>query len=125
MGAWLEWRGLIRPNEHAAHRGFWCPACRTLHVMDERWTFDGNYESPTFTPSLSSKTGHYVGGAQLQSDGKCGICESAKERGVRSICCVCHLNLTAGQIIFHADCTHELAGRTVPMTRPPEQAEDG
>lgn len=108
MGAWLPWRGVLRPNEHAPHLGFWCPACETLHVFDERWHFDGNYERPTFTPSLKISSGHHVQGMQLRPDGKCGICESARERGVRSICGICHINVTAGQIFYHPDCTHAM-----------------
>lgn len=119
MGRWLGWRGLVRTNEHGAHMGIWCPACRTTHVYDERWAFDGNWDCPTFTPSMSSKIGHHVQGSPLTPDGKCCICESARARGVESICCVCHLNVTAGQIIYHGDCTHGWGGRTVPMSLPP------
>lgn len=125
MGAWLEWRGVLRLNEHEPHRGFWCPACRRLHVYDERWTFNGNYEAPTFTPSLKVSSGHHVAGMQMQADGKCGICERARERGVRSICGICHLHVTNGKILYSSDCTHELAGQTVAMTiKPPDDDAD-
>ena len=52
-----------------------------------KWDFDGNLECPTFTPSLKN-TG-----------------ESE----------VCHLFVKAGQIEYCTDCTHALAGQTVPM----------
>jgi hypothetical protein len=113
---------MLRLNEYPAHIGFYCPACEMLHVFDERWKFDGNFEKPTFTPSLRTSSGHYVAGSQKRPDGKCGICENAKERGVQSICGVCHLNVTKGSIQFHADCTHGMAGQTVAMTVRPNTA---
>lgn len=45
---------------------FWCPGCQCHHTFNvgrERhpvWTFDGNMETPTFSPSL-----HYVGRCHL------------------------------------------------------------
>lgn len=120
MGIWTEWRGVLRLNEYPQHIGFYCPACKTLHVFDERWTFNGNYECPTFTPSLRTSSGHYVAGSRRQPDGNCGICEKAKERGVRSICGVCHLNVIDGKIQFHADCTHAMAGSVIEMTIGPQ-----
>lgn len=123
MGNWTTWQGLVRLNEHAAHRGTWCPACQAMHVFDERWAFDGNFEAPTFTPSMSSKYGCFVEGAPRRPDGKCDICERHKANGTRTPCCICHFNVTKGQIIFHADCTHGWGGRTVALTRPPEGAE--
>lgn len=29
-----------------------CPACGNGHLFDHRWTFNGNYESPTFDGSM-------------------------------------------------------------------------
>jgi hypothetical protein len=123
VGVWLEWRGVLRLNEYPQHIGFYCPACKTLHVFDERWTFDGDYDQPTFTPSLRTSSGHYVAGSQRRPDGKCGICESAKERGVQSICGMCHLNVTKGRVTFHADCTHDMAGQTAAMVAKPDDAQ--
>jgi hypothetical protein len=52
------------------------------------WDFDGNLERPTFSPSLKN-TNDGMG--------------------------VCHLFVKAGQIEYCPDCTHKLAGKTVPM----------
>lgn len=30
----------------------WCPACDEPHSFDERWTFDGNHDAPTFRASM-------------------------------------------------------------------------
>lgn len=71
---------------------FWCPGCKTNHLFDVRtdgghpnWTFNGDMERPTFSPSLHYPTQ------------------------------VCHLFLRDGAIQFLGDCTHELAGKTVAL----------
>jgi len=75
-------------SENGNHIGyaFYCPGCKYNHMVDERWKFDGNYERPTFTPSLITTT------------------------SIR-----CHLNITNGMINFHIDSEHDLAGKIVPM----------
>ena len=72
---------------------FLCPGCDEAHVFYlPRWTFDGNRESPTMTPSLLlRRPGH-----------------------------VCHLFLTSGRLQFLSDCTHELAGKTVDLPPIPD-----
>jgi Family of unknown function (DUF6527) len=72
-----------------------CPGCDMKHhTIDlKRWTFDGNMDSPTFTPSVSCK---YAWGEEQHP-------------------VICHFNVTAGKIVFHGDCTHALKGQTVPM----------
>ena len=79
---------------------FRCPGCaeRTdfgppVHVYyteigDRGWDFNGNNESPSFTPSLKN-TDH---------TGK-----------------VCHLYVTDGKIHYCDDCFHSLKGQTVDM----------
>lgn len=92
----------------------WCPACRASHqfavdapnASGAIWTFDGNLLLPTFAPSMNIAWGNRV-------DPKC-------EHGGG----VCHYNLTAGQIIFCADSTHELAGKTVPLPPLPGHLKD-
>ena len=115
MGAWLPWRGVLRPNEDPQHLGFWCPACEQLHVYDERWRFDGNWDKPSFAPSLRTSCGHYVPNTPRMPDGRCGWCVRAEEHGRPSICRMCHLFVTEGKIIFCPDCSHDLRGQTVEM----------
>lgn len=73
---------------------FWCPGCASTHVVNlEReygpaWGWDKNGDAPTFTPSILVST----------HDKK-----------------ICHSFVKAGQIEFLSDCTHALAGQTVPM----------
>lgn len=71
---------------------FYCPGCRMDHrfiIKPPLWKFDGNWEAPTFTPSLKWDS-----------------------KGVTQ----CHLIITNGLIDFCNDCTHDLAGKKkVPM----------
>lgn len=53
------------------------------------WHWNNSMETPTFTPSLL----RYAGGSRPR----------------------CHTIITSGMIQFCSDCTHALAGRTVPM----------
>ena len=60
------------------------------------WTFNGNMDSPTFSPSILSSYEQWVG--------------TPKERKH-----VCHSFVTDGKIQFLSDCTHSLAGQTVEL----------
>jgi hypothetical protein len=76
---------------------FFCPACGNSHFFSvgarkgPSWSFDGNLVEPTFTPSLKVTAGP-------QDKRTC-----------------CHLNITGGKIVYHGDCTHSMAGKTIPM----------
>lgn len=74
---------------------FHCPGCGYGHpfrvtgdTSRPQWTWNGSLDKPTFTPSLMVNRDHPS---------------------------QCHLNVTDGKIIFHADCHHALAGQTVEM----------
>ncbi|WP_036292055.1 DUF6527 family protein [Methylosinus sp. PW1] len=89
--------------------GFLCPACGCLHFVDHRWSFAGDYDRPTFSPSIR------VNGVAAPTDEE--LDEYARTRKLpapRPF--VCHSFVTAGKIQFLGDCTHELAGRTVDLT---------
>jgi hypothetical protein len=82
---------------------FWCPGCDGAHQIaygtgpGPRWTYNGNPEAPTFTPSVLVT----YNGADASKDGAPPA--------------VCHSFVTDGQIQFLGDCTHALAGQTVPL----------
>lgn len=79
------------------HWWFWCPGCDDLHAYTEvsgYWTRSGSDAAPSFSPSLLVTYG------------------DADQRR-------CHLYLTNGQLRFLSDCTHDLAGKTVPLPEPP------
>jgi len=69
-----------------------CPACGNCHPLDERWTFNGDYDKPTFRASLLVNAGSV---------------EPSRP--------VCHSFITDGKIQYLSDCTHKLAGQTVEL----------
>jgi hypothetical protein len=76
------------------------------------WTFNGNFDQPTFHPSVHWKVGHYVD--NLRKD-QCGNCTYFEGKGEKSSCGVCHSWVRDGMIEFLNDCTHALAGQTVAL----------
>jgi hypothetical protein len=96
----------------------WCPACEEMHRLPDSWTFDGNLEMPTFSPSFKHSgmkaevvNGRWTGEWERDGDGKL-------------IPFVCHYILTAGQLNFCGDCTHAFAGKTVPLPALPADLTD-
>lgn len=91
-----------------------CPGCDTWHHIavetplanGARWSFDGNLEAPTFSPSLLIRTGRAVDPHFVREDG------DPPE--------TCHSFIRAWHWVFCGDSTHELAGQTVPMVPWPE-----
>lgn len=80
------------------HLYFFCPGCGCDHWItlsgDKHWSFDGNNESPTVTPSIRvfrPKT------------------EDHPEQTI------CHFYINHGQIQYLNDCVHRLAGQSVDM----------
>jgi len=68
---------------------FHCPGCGHSHPFDQRWTWNGSMESPTFTPSLLV----FKDFPELR----------------------CHSFVTDGKIQFLSDCHHSMAGQTVEI----------
>lgn len=80
---------------------FWCPGCQCAHgvwcasanpTTGAVWTFNGNMDKPTFSPSLKIEGGLRNG-----------------ENGV------CHVIVTDGILNYCGDSTHDLSGQSVPM----------
>lgn len=78
----------------------WCHGCESLHRFNvnapnaftgARWSWNGDAEKPTFSPSL------------------------VVESGVR-----CHSFLRDGVWEFLSDCTHSIAGQRVPLPDLPD-----
>ena len=67
----------------------YCPGCKKIHTFDERWKYNGNCDSPTFSPSMLVYQHCY----DLR----------------------CHSFVREGNIQFLNDCHHELAGKTVKI----------
>ena len=100
---------------------FWCPGCKKAHAVNTSstgpiWSYNGNAEAPTFSPSVLMMSGHFVPG----EEGKhcwCTVEERYPEYAGRNhpVCRRCHSFVRDGQIQFLPDSTHELAGRTVAL----------
>lgn len=82
-----------------SHHGWmiFCPACKQAHEFDERWTYNGKPEAPTFRNSMlvygwvSPDPVKYPGAPR------------------------CHSYVTDGNIEFLSDCDHEMKGTTVRL----------
>lgn len=79
---------------------FICPGCQEGHGIDDSWQFNGDWAKPTFSPSYLT-----------WNDPDPRAREGSKyQTGWR-----CHSFIRDGQIEFLPDCTHALAGQTVPI----------
>ncbi len=93
---------------------FWCPGCDMGHEVrvgngpGPRWEWNGSVDRPTFTPSVLVQ-----GVRPLTDDEHAAYMRGAGLPEARPL--RCHSFVTDGQIQFLDDCTHELAGRTVPL----------
>jgi len=95
---------------------FWCPGCQEIHFVRiegvNPWSFDGNRRAPTISPSVKVESGHYVPGHR----GDCWCNYNARHpRASPFECKRCHSFVERGEIRFLSDCTHALAGQTVPL----------
>lgn len=90
-----------------------CPCGDTHAINDKRWQVSGDAERPTFSPSVLVTTGH------LSVSGKSDACWCTykKEHPEESVftCYRCHSFVRDGMVQFLSDCTHALAGQTVPL----------
>ena len=112
--------------------GFWCPGCDQAHVIPvasthnpgSNWGYNGNPDAPTFTPSILIRSGHY---ARPVDDVHPCWCSTKDPDGEDwgFGCGICHSFVTDGQILFLGDCTHALAGQTVPIPPWPAGHGDG
>lgn len=96
----------------------WCPGCEEMHVLPDGWTFNGDVDRPTFSPSFK-----HTGVRCTFVDGK-WTGEWPRDAQGKPIPMVCHYILTAGQLNFCGDSTHPLAGTTVPLPPLPAGLQD-
>jgi len=96
---------------------FWCPGCNMAHSVrvyegaGDEWTFNGDGDAPTFTPSVLVRYPHFVPPVTPENFEEYKRNPWPQTR-VESIC---HSFVTAGRIQFLNDCTHALAGQTVSL----------
>lgn len=95
---------------------FWCPGCQEHHWIDSTWQITGGDVAPTFSPSVLVTSGHYVPGFVPGKDCWCTYNANHPTEPSHFSCRRCHSFVRSGQIEFLSDCTHQLAGQTVPMS---------
>lgn len=96
----------------------WCPGCEQMHVFTldgknasgAQWTWDGNIEAPTFSPSMHIKVGP-----------RPTVPEGRPDAGQVD---VCHYFLRAGVLEYLGDSTHALKAQRVPLPDLPEALRD-
>ena len=95
---------------------FYCKGCEECHYADERWTFNGSSDKPTFSPSI------LVRGVRMTEKGLADYeewreADYPKRNGepFDNAPTVCHSFVTDGKIQYLNDCTHKLAGQTVGL----------
>lgn len=90
---------------------YYCPGCKRPHSINHRmpprvqpvWTWNESVTSPTFHPSVDCE------GTEPSDDPE-KFDDPKFDKPYK-----CHVIITDGMINFLTDCTHSLAGQTVPM----------
>ena len=113
----------LRKWEHEDQEGltYWCQGCKSHHQISTKgpttWGWNGDAERPTFTPSVLVTSGHFVAGQPQPPD--CYVCNENAANPAEDHdgykCQRCHTFITDGMVQFLSDCTHELAGQTLPL----------
>lgn len=85
--------------DHGGSRWMWCPGCNDVHRVDDKWTWNGSTTAPTITPSILVTLDYAV----------------RPDLNRR-----CHSFLTDGVWQFLGDCSHAMAGQSVPMVPVPD-----
>jgi hypothetical protein len=102
-------RKIIRRTGHhlvGPTHAHWCPACEAMHDFAVEqpfrngalWSFNGDGDAPTFSPSMNIAVGPFPDGSIKR----------------------CHYILTAGRIAYCGDSTHALSGQTVDLPDIPD-----
>ena len=76
---------------------WFCPGCKQVHrITTDLWTWNGDRDKPTFQPSVL-------------------VTQGRLDKDMNPVDRVCHSFVKDGMMQFLGDCTHELAGQTVPI----------
>lgn len=82
-------------NNDIEIRIWWCTACDEPHQDGGKWQFNGDLESPTFSPSF--------------------LLSRPANPDANQAAYICHSFVRDGRIEYLSDCTHDYAGQTVDM----------
>lgn len=90
----------------------WCPGCRSGHTItvggSQTWTWDGNRERPTISPSILAWPRKTLIDHTLEGD---ALTDPSNIREIPG----CHSFVRDGRWEFLADSGHDLAGQTVDV----------
>lgn len=92
---------------------YWCTGCQMHHGIPIRktespyWEFNGDYENPTFSPSILVRIPHPEGYSRENPAPKGWEGKMVED--------ICHSFITNGKIQYLSDCTHSLAGQTIDL----------
>ncbi|TXH54540.1 MAG: ammonia monooxygenase [Desulfurellales bacterium] len=94
---------------------WWCPGCEEHHGVPvqgpKAWGFNGNPDRPTLTPSVLVTGMRSITGEEHK---RIMAGEEIEPTPMR-----CHCFIRDGMIEFLGDCSHKLAGQTVPLPELP------
>lgn len=94
---------------------YWCQGCEEVHAVDGTWTFDGNLEAPTFSPSVLTRSGHFLSNWKEGDPCWCTYNRDHPNRPSSFKCRRCHTFIRGGMVEFLDDCSHALVGQTLPL----------
>ena len=109
---------------------FWCEGCGEAHVVwhgagpGPRWSWNGDVEKPVFGPSVLVTGRNFTakGRADYEAWYAAGCPMPAPTFEAADTRCHTFVGCNGaqpGEIIFLSDCTHELAGQTLPLAEMP------
>lgn len=88
---------------------FECPGCGCAHFVNAKWTFNGDVDKPTVSPSI------LVTARKSPTDEQVTRIMDGEDLDMELPHTRCHSFVKDGKIQFLGDCTHELAGQTVEL----------
>jgi hypothetical protein len=92
---------------------FYCNGCKQYHGINidsntsPNWEFNGDYDKPTFTPSILVSYPHPKG---YSRDNPAPVEWQGELENF-----ICHSFVTDGKIQYLNDCTHEYVGQTLEL----------
>jgi hypothetical protein len=116
-------------NGHGVY--FFCPGCQQIHkvwsqqypneLTGSGWKWNGDFIKPTFEPSILVRGTKFTekGERDYQAWLAAGTPDLPKDYQFESQPNICHSFVRDGMIQFLSDCSHKLAGQTVPLPAAP------
>jgi hypothetical protein len=89
------------------HHGVWTDPANPNPKTNAGWSWNGDLDRPTFTPSI------LVNGVAPITDDQAQRILAGEV--IEPVPTACHSHVVDGQISYLGDCTHALAGQTVPL----------